>query len=165
MSYQCLWWCQNHGEHKDKFSVLFWFLAVETFNWYFGWHRDMVKREKWDHARWQKPVLSNSLIALGLIWWWLCTISGCKTFLDSFQDTQTADIFFWKLFKTSAHWKPLKMSTTFFKRYSIKVFAKYLWMDAFALGYYVLICILRAIKRYACLAYTSQSIPIKDWGN
>lgn len=62
-----------------------------------------------------KPVLSNSLIALGLIWWWLCIISGSKMFLDFFQDTQTADIFFWKPFKTNAHWKPLKTEHNLFK--------------------------------------------------
>lgn len=43
-----------------------------------------------------KPVTSNSLITLGLIWTqrWLCIISGSNMLPDIFLDTETADFFF-----------------------------------------------------------------------
>lgn len=52
---------------KESFSILFWFLAIEIFGL-------LADTELWSRERTgmmldDKPVLSNSLIALGSIWW------------------------------------------------------------------------------------------------
>lgn len=115
-----------------------------------------------------KPVISNSSVTLGLIRIrrWLYIISGSKMLPDFFHDTETADIFFPGNSSKPVHTESLwKLSTTFLTKYSINVFAKYLWMNVFALGYYIPVFICRAIERNMFVWHMALSIATKYWGN
>lgn len=114
-------------------------------------------------------LVISSKITLSLIWIqrWLCIIWGSKMLPDFFHDTETTDFFFFprnssKPTRTESLWK---LSTNFVKNYSVKVFETYLWMNIFALGYYIPVFICRALERNMFIWHMVLSIATKHRGN